>query len=169
MCEYVVSMLDNTEHKQVVDQRNTFAWAAEFVYRETWSLTTEGFCAFAKTSSCVSLLLNSVYFCLKVPDKSYSMKCHWNWVTMLQDVPSVTNMTDEWMSEEEQVKNLLGSEYWTQPETDFSSATCSKSKSRKCNTCFRLLFYTYVVMGKVRYLKTFLFNPIISVNFPFKG
>jgi hypothetical protein len=44
-------MLDNTEHKQVVDQRNTFTWAAEFVYRETWSLTTEGIRAFAKTSS----------------------------------------------------------------------------------------------------------------------
>ncbi len=146
MCEYVVSMLDNTEHKQVVDQRNTFAWAAEFVYRETWSLTTEGFCAFAKTSSCVSLLLNSVYFCLKVPDKSYSMKCHWNWVTMLQDVPSVTNMTDEWMSEEEQVKNLLGSEYWTQPETDFQFSDMQQKQIKEIQYMLSLVVL-YVMMG----------------------
>jgi hypothetical protein len=81
MCEYAVSRLDNTEHKQVVDHRNTFTWAAEFVYRGTWSLMTEGIRAFAKTSLCVSLLLNSVHIYLKIPDKSYSMKYHLNWVT----------------------------------------------------------------------------------------
>jgi hypothetical protein len=98
MCEYVVSRLDNTEHKQVVDQRNTFAWAAEFVYRGTWSLTTKRICAYAKTSSCVSLLLNSVHIYLKIPDKSYSMKCYWNWVTLLQDVLSVTTWPEsEWV------------------------------------------------------------------------
>jgi hypothetical protein len=77
-------------------------------------------------------------------------------------------MTGEWMSEEEQVKNLLGSEYWTQPETDFSFSDMQQKQIKEMQYMLSLVGL-YGMMGTVRHLKhSYLINSILFVNFPFK-
>ncbi len=58
------------------------------------------------------------------------------------------NMTGEWMSEDEHVKNLLRSEYWTQPETDFQFSDMQQKQIKEMQYMLSLVVL-YVVMGTV--------------------